>query len=126
MPSFGGSSGRRTLRLDASLRQRLHDPDAGTLVGGFDDHVLGVLLLDRRQVAEGRAIARITFVFVEPEARHIGIGEALIDAVVAWARAAGAPRHRRHRPARRPPHQEPLRAFGLKARALVTYRALGP
>ena len=58
-------------------------------MGGFDDHALGALLLDRRQLVDGPAIARITFVFVEPDARHIGIGEALIDAAAAWARAAG-------------------------------------
>jgi GNAT superfamily N-acetyltransferase len=95
-------------------------------VGGFDDHVLGVLLLARRQVAEGRAIARITFVFVEPEARHIGVGEALIDAAAAWARAAGCTgldglalpgdRHTKNLYER----------SGMTARELTTFRELGP
>lgn len=112
--------------FDASLRQRLHDPDTGTLVGGFDDHVLGVLLLDRRQVADGRGIARITFVFVEPDARHIGIGEALIDAAAAWARATGCtgldglalPGDR---------HVKNLyERSGMTARELTTFRELRP
>jgi GNAT superfamily N-acetyltransferase len=112
--------------LDASLQQRLHDRDAGTLVGGFDDHALGVLLLDRRQIVDGPAIARITFVFVEPEARHIGIGEAVIDAAAAWARAAGCTgldglalpgdRHIKNLYER----------SGMTARELTTFRELGP
>ena len=109
-----------------TLRQRLGDPEAGTLVGGFDDHALGALLLDRRQVADGPAIARITFVFVEPEARHIGIGEALIDAAAAWARAVGCtgidglalPGDR---------HVKNLyERSGMTARELTTYRELRP
>jgi len=111
---------------DESVRERLTDPAAGTLVGCYDEHVLGALLLDRRQVADGPAIARITFVFVEPEARHIGIGEALIDAAAAWARAAGCtgldglalPGDR---------HVKNLyERSGMTARELTTFRELGP
>jgi GNAT superfamily N-acetyltransferase len=95
-------------------------------VGGFDDHALGVLLLDRRQIVDGPAIARITFVFVEPEARHIGIGEALIDAAASWARAAGCtgldglalPGDR---------HVKNLyERSGMTARELTTFRELRP
>ena len=112
--------------LEAGLQQRLSDPAAGTLVGGFDDHALGVLLLDRRQIVDGPAIARITFVFVEPEARHIGIGEALIDAAASWARAAGCtgldglalPGDR---------HVKNLyERSGMTARELTTFRELRP
>jgi GNAT superfamily N-acetyltransferase len=110
----------------ASLRHRLTDPATGTLVGCFDDHVLGALLLDRRQVTGGPAIARITFVFVEPEARHIGIGEALIDAAAAWARSAGcAGLDGLALPGDR--HVKNLyERSGMTARELTTYRELGP
>ena len=112
--------------LEASLRKRLNDAASGTLVGGFDDHALGVLLLDRRQIVRGPAIARITFVFVEPEARHIGIGEALIDAAATWARATGCtgldglalPGDR---------HVKNLyERSGMTARELTTFRELRP
>lgn len=111
---------------EASVGERLTDPVAGTLVGCYDEHVLGALFLDRRQVVDGPAIARITFVFVEPEARHIGIGEALIDAAAAWARAAGCtgldglalPGDR---------HVKNLyERSGMTARELTTFRELGP
>lgn len=112
--------------VEGSLRQRLSDADAGTLVGCLDDHPLGVLLLDRRCVAEGLSIARIAFVFVEPEARDIGIGEALIDAAADWARAAGCrgldglalPGDR---------HVKNLyERSGMTARELTVYRDLAP
>jgi GNAT superfamily N-acetyltransferase len=110
----------------ASLRSRLTDPAAGTLVGCFADHVLGALLLDRRQVTAGPMIARITFVFVEPEARHIGIGEALIDAAATWARSAGcAGLDGLALPGDR--HVKNLyERSGMTARELTTFRDLGP
>ena len=84
-----------------------------------------MLLLDRRQIVDGPAIARITFVFVEPE-RHIGIGEALIDAAATWARATGCtgldglalPGDR---------HVKNLyERSGMTARELTTFRELRP
>ena len=112
--------------FEGSLRQRLSDPDAGTLVGCLDDHPLGALLLDRRRVTDGPSVARITFVFVEPEARDIGIGEALIDAAADWARLAGCrgldglalPGDR---------HVKNLyERSGMTARELTAYRDLAP
>jgi len=50
---------------------------------------VGVLLADRRRLRDGRDIARITFVFVHPEARGIGIGAALVELAEAWAQAGG-------------------------------------
>jgi GNAT superfamily N-acetyltransferase len=73
----------------ATVRQRLTDPDAGTLAGCIDDVPVGALLLDRRVVPDGPTVARVTFVYVDPQARDVGVGEALIDAAAMWARAMG-------------------------------------
>ncbi len=46
----------------------------------------------------GRRLAVVTDVYVEPAARGVGLGEALLDLAIAWAPGAGLPRHRLGRP----------------------------
>ena len=75
--------------FDWSISRRLEDRDAGTLAGCIDEIAVGLLLLDRRVVPDGPTLARITLVYVEVAARGVGVGEALMDAAVAWARAGG-------------------------------------
>jgi ribosomal protein S18 acetylase RimI-like enzyme len=55
------------------------------LVGVIDQHVVGYLVLD----VDGR-IAHIDQVYVTPEARELGFGDALLAAATDRARVAGA------------------------------------
>ncbi len=68
-----------------ALASQVDDPTRLVAAGCVDDVPVGVLLADRRPLPDGRAMARIRFVFVHPQARGIGVGEALVDAATAWA-----------------------------------------
>ena len=70
------------------LERRSYDPAANVIAGCVDGVPVGVLLIDRRVLVDGRALARVTFVFVHPRAREIGVGEALIAAATDWALAS--------------------------------------
>ena len=73
---------------------------------------------------DGAPIVRLYDVFVEPEARGVGIGEALLQLVFDWAREQGAgaidsvvlPGNREGK--------NFFERFGLVARAIHVYRAL--
>jgi GNAT superfamily N-acetyltransferase len=59
------------------------------LAGCVDDVPVGVLVVDRRPVEDGRDVARVSLVYVDDDARGIGVGESMLDAAAAWAVAAG-------------------------------------
>jgi GNAT superfamily N-acetyltransferase len=105
--------------------EELIDAASGTVVAGCIDEVpVGVLLADRRTLADGRGIARIRFVFVHPRARGIGVGEALVDAAVAWAHGS---RCRGIDGLALPGDREVKNLYersGLTARAIVVHRSL--
>ncbi len=62
-------------------------PHQTVLVGTLDGVVLGYAV-----VAVGERVARLTEIFVDPEARQLGCGEALLDAALESARHAGCRR----------------------------------
>ncbi len=59
------------------------------LAGCVDGVPVGVMVVDRRALDDGREVARVSLVFVTAGARGIGVGEALLDAATDWAREAG-------------------------------------
>ena len=59
------------------------------LAGCVDGVPVGVLLVDRRPLEDGRQVARVSLVYVDADARGIGVGESLLDAATAWALEAG-------------------------------------
>ena len=75
--------------VQEALEHQLAEATAGVIAGCVDDVPVGVLLIDRRVLIDGRAIARVSFVFVHPRARDVGVGEALVGAATAWALASG-------------------------------------
>lgn len=83
-PVRGGASHLDVDGVDWHLDTRLESPHAAVLCGLIDDAVVGYAV-----VGEDRGAARIEAIFVEPEAREVGLGEELLDAVIAWSRARG-------------------------------------
>jgi GNAT superfamily N-acetyltransferase len=75
--------------FDATVSAHLRRTEELVASGCVDDVPVGVLLADRRLLHDERRIARITFVFVHPEAREIGIGAALVALAESWALAVG-------------------------------------
>jgi GNAT superfamily N-acetyltransferase len=56
----------------------------------IDGVAVGFLEADLVQVDKGEPICRIRALYVEPEAREVGAGEALVEAACAFATRAGA------------------------------------
>jgi len=72
--------------LGSALRRLLVEHDSLLAVGTIDDVVVGFAAATLKQPHDdGRPIADLQGLFVEPEARGVGVGEALMDVVVDWA-----------------------------------------
>ena len=114
----------RAQPADASLREDLDADDRLLLVGTIDDAVLGYACVRTETLRDGRLLGVLTDVYVEPEARAVGIGEVLIDAVLAWCTERGCtgvdglalPGNRETK--------NFFETFGFTARALVVHRKL--
>lgn len=113
-----------------------HEPDAGALVaswrsdtihhvlvGTVDDEVVGVAA--GHYVRGGNAkIGVVDVVYVEPDARGVGVGTAMAQSLLDWFAAEGC--HGVDAPAL-PGDRESkqlFESFGLSARLLVLHRAL--
>lgn len=105
---------------EASYAATLADDSALVLVGGFDGGVFAMAAA----TVDADGLARITDLYVEPEARELGLGEQLMEEVLAWAVAAGCrgidafalPGNREWK--------NFFERFGLTARLLVVHRTL--
>jgi len=127
-PMRGGAMWARTIGrrppYDEGLRVAIDDPDALVLTGTVHGSVVGYAVARIDHMADGETLVVIDDLFTEPEARSVGVGEAMLDAVVAWGTARGAvgveatvlPGARETK--------NFFEAFGLKARALVVHRDL--
>jgi GNAT superfamily N-acetyltransferase len=71
------------------LEQTLFEAPA-VVVGTLDDVVVGYGVARLDTLADGSALAVIEELYVEPAARDLGTGEAVLDGLVEWAREAGA------------------------------------
>jgi ribosomal protein S18 acetylase RimI-like enzyme len=100
--------------------------DARLLLGTIDDVVVGFAAVVVEQLRSGARLGVITDLYVEPEAREVGVGEALADALVDHCRGAGCigvdatalPGHRAAK--------NFFEAHGFTARALAMHRRLDP
>lgn len=114
----------RALPADASLAALVADPDALVLAGTIDGTVVGYAVAVTEQLRTGDRLGVVTDVYVEEGARGVGVGEALLDQVVAWCEAAGCigidalalPGNRSTK--------NFFESFGFTARAIVVHRRL--
>jgi ribosomal protein S18 acetylase RimI-like enzyme len=100
--------------------------DALLLLGTLDDVVIGFAAVVVEPLRSGTSLGVITDLYVEPDAREVGVGEALIDALVDHCRAHGCigvdatalPGHRAAK--------NFFEGHGFTARALVMHHRLEP
>ncbi len=94
------------------------------VVGTIDDVVVGYGLVRMERLHDGAILAVVSDIYVDPEARGVGVGEALMNLMVEQANAAGAvgidalalPGDRATK--------NFFETFGLKARAILVHRDL--
>jgi GNAT superfamily N-acetyltransferase len=127
-PLRGGEMWARTLGrrppFEEGIAAALADPDVLVLAGTVDDTLVGYAVARLDPMADGTALVVIDDLFTEPEARTVGVGEAMLAAIVEWGTERGAvgvdavvlPGARETK--------NFFESFGLKARALVVHRDL--
>jgi ribosomal protein S18 acetylase RimI-like enzyme len=75
--------------LDDAVEASLADPRTVVVVGTIDDVPVGYGIVTVEDLRDGTRLGRITELFVEPEARGVGVGEAIAREVLDHCRAAG-------------------------------------
>jgi len=98
-------------------------PHARLLVGTYDDAVVGLAagMLER---IGARLVGRVECCYVEPDARAVGVGGALIEGLIGWFAGVGCTDvDALALPGDRSTKQL-LEAAGFKARLLVLHRPL--
>ena len=59
-------------------------------MGLYDDVIVGFAACSLASLEDGRRLTVLDELFVEPDARSVGVGEALVDTVTAWATERGS------------------------------------
>ncbi len=107
-----------------SLLQTIEDPAQCLFVGLIDGSILGYAGAHVQHLADGSLLAVVSEVFVDSNARGVGVGQALMSDVIHWARSMGCGGvDARVLPGNRQAKNFFERA-GLVARAIVVHRAL--
>lgn len=75
--------------LDAGLRVDLTDDEALVVVGTIDAAVVGYSVVRLVGLHDGAVLGRVGDIYVTPEARGVGVGEAMMELLLDWARQRG-------------------------------------
>jgi GNAT superfamily N-acetyltransferase len=114
----------RMAPVEESIRADLGDPSTTVFVGGIDDVVLGWSTISVQAMRTTPAIAALREIYVDPDARGVGIGEAMMDCAIDWSTERGC---RGIDSAVLPGMRESknfFERFGLVARSIQVHRAL--
>jgi GNAT superfamily N-acetyltransferase len=105
--------------LDLAFAEALEDPTTGLWAGTIDGEPVGYALVS----ADGD-IAVIEELHVDPEARAVGVGEAMLDGIVAWATELGCSGIDAFALPGARETKNFFETFGMTARLLVLHRDL--
>jgi L-amino acid N-acyltransferase YncA len=114
----------RAVPAERSLAALVDDPGALVLAGTIDGTVVGYAVAVTEELRTGERLGVVSDVYVEAEARAVGVGEAMLDQLIAWCEDAGCigidalalPGNRETK--------NFFESFGFTARAIVVHRRL--
>jgi GNAT superfamily N-acetyltransferase len=103
----------------------LDDQRALVVVGVINEVIIGFASVAAETLGDGGELAVLGGLYVEPDGREVGVGEAMMDLVLAWCEERGSggidavalPGDRATK--------NFFERYGLTARAIVVHRALG-
>ncbi len=115
----------RTAPLEDEVTRLLDDTDRQVMVGTLDDAVIGFAVGRVERFRDGGLLGVIDDLYTDPGARELGVGEAMIDALIEWFTGRGCfgvdsialPGDRATK--------NFFETAGLVARAIVVHRTLG-
>jgi GNAT superfamily N-acetyltransferase len=70
--------------IEEALEELLDDPDARVLVATIDGTVVGYAVAHLEHLTDGSVLGVIDDIFVEDGARQVGLGELMINDLMAW------------------------------------------
>ena len=116
----------RAVPAEESLAAAVDDPEQLVLAGTIDDVIVGYAVATTERLRTGSVLGVVTDIYVEPEGRAIGLGEALMDQILDWCRerkctgvdSLALPGNRNTK--------NFFETFGFTARAIVVHRRLDP
>lgn len=124
----GGSHWLATAALPEPLAETvagaLREPTCVALVGLIDDVPVGIALARLDVWREATKVGLVRYLYVEPEARQVGVGEALLDTIVEWAKANGCDALESMALPGDRELKNMFERYGLVARAIVVHRRL--
>jgi len=94
------------------------------MVGTIDGEVVGYATVELDTLADRGLLGVITAVFALPEARAVGVGEAMLDAVIPWCEERGCVGIDAHALPGNRDTKNFFETFGFTARLLVVHRKL--
>ncbi len=75
--------------VEDSLRRAVLDPASPVAVGTIDGTVVGYAAGHTEELRDGTVLGVVDDLFVEEGARAVGVGEAMVDSLLAWFRERG-------------------------------------
>jgi GNAT superfamily N-acetyltransferase len=75
--------------VEDSLKASLADERTRVVVGTIDDFVIGYAAVHLEVLNDDSTLGVIDDIFVEEEAREVGVGEAMMADLVAWCESEG-------------------------------------
>ena len=120
----GGTTWLAREARDGGYEELVANTEGSVVVGTIDDVVVGFATVDTETLRDGTRLAAIRELFVEPDARAVGVGEAMMELVIEWAQTSRCDAIDAFA---LPGHREAKNFFeeqGMTARLLVMHRQL--
>ncbi len=107
----------------AGLADELKDTKSRIIVGTYDSAVVGWGLAFEIRISDNLKIGKIRELFVQPEARGVGVGEAIVSDLIDWIQSQG---YAGVEGTALPGNRESkgiFERFGIKTRMLTLYKS---